>query len=74
MKVLGYCILHYGRPYLGYAVQSLLDQVDDILILYTDKPSQGFQSTIPCPDSEEDLQAEVMPFMDRITWGQGRVV
>jgi len=59
MKVLAFVILHTGKPYLRAAIESIIDQVDHIIILYTPKPSQGFQADIPCPDSRDELLNEV---------------
>lgn len=59
MKVLGNMILHQGKPYLRYAIEALKGQVDHIMIFYSEKPSQGFQTDIPCPDTREELIAEV---------------
>lgn len=70
-KILSYCILHYGRPYFKYAVEALYPQVDKIVILYTSKPSQGFQADIPCPDTREELYTDIQEFMDKIEWVDG---
>ena len=70
-RVLGFVILHYGKPYLRYAIESVYDQVDKIVILYTDRPSQGFSADIPCPDTREELRECVEPFMDKIQWVDG---
>ncbi len=59
MKVLGFLILHTGRPYLRAAVESILPQVDHLVILYCPTPSQGFQTDIPCPDARGELLDEV---------------
>lgn len=72
MKKLGFCILMYGAPYLKAAVASVYDQVDKIVILYTDQPSQGFGTDLPCPDTEQELMAQCNSFWDKITWVNGR--
>lgn len=58
-RILAFMILHQGRPYLRAAVESILPQVDNLIIFYSPKPSQGFQTNIPCPDTEEDLTREI---------------
>lgn len=68
---LAYCMCHYGMPYLASAVESLYDQVDHFVIMYTDKPSQGWHTTSACPDTEEELLNSVNPWMDKITWVSG---
>jgi hypothetical protein len=70
MKI-AYCILHQGKPYLKTAVEAIFPQVDLIYIFYSDKPSQGFSSNIPCPDTKEELLAEIKPFMSKIKWVDG---
>ena len=71
MKVLGEIILYYGAPFLSAAVESIYDQVDKIVILYSPKPSQGHSTTLQCPDTREDLMACVMEFKDKIMWVEG---
>lgn len=56
MKVLAYIPLHYGAEYLEAAIKSVLPCVDCVLILYTKKPSYGYDDEIECPDSEEALK------------------
>ncbi len=72
MSKLGFMILHYGAPYLGAAIESIYDQVDRIVILYTDRPSQGHITDIPCPDTEAELMKICNPFWDKITWVNSR--
>ena len=70
-KILGFCVLHYGIPYLAAAVEALYNQVDAIVILYTASPSQGFQTAFICPDTQEELMEAVKPFKDKIIWHEG---
>lgn len=72
MKILGELILHYAAPYLQAALESVSEQVDHIVILYAEKPSQGYQPNILCPDSREDLRKIAEPFGDKITWVDGQ--
>lgn len=71
MKILAYMILHQGRPYLAAAVEAIIDQVDYLIIFYSQKPSQGFQTEIPCPDTGAELMAEVAPWAHKIAWISG---
>lgn len=58
MKVIALTVLHYGKPYLAYAMQALVDFVDEYWVLYSPTPSHnGGQAALPCPDSENDLWA-----------------
>jgi hypothetical protein len=55
MKVIGYTALRYGADYLGYAIRSIIDQVDEHHILYATRPSHGHASDVPCPETEDQL-------------------
>lgn len=56
-KIISYTALHYGLPYLSYALRSIIDAVDEAHILYTDKPSHGSSTSLVCPDTEDELRA-----------------
>lgn len=71
-RKLAYMILHYGKPFLAAALEAICEQVDKIVILYTDQPSQGYMPEMKCPDSMDDLMRVCNPFWDKITWVQGR--
>ena len=51
-------VLHYGKEYLAWSIRSIQDCVDEIQILYSPRPSFSYQSSVPCPESEEELKAE----------------
>jgi len=55
MKIVAYCALHYGKPYLAYAIRSVIDAVSEFHVLYSDKPSHGYASIYTCPDTEDEL-------------------
>lgn len=55
MKTLAYIPLLYGKDYIQYAIRSVYSEVDAILILYTDKPSHGTGTGLPCPDTRDEL-------------------
>jgi hypothetical protein len=73
MKVLAYIPLHYGKDYLGKAIESVYPVVDEILILYTPTPSHGNGTSLPCPDTKEMLLKEVAAsdVDDKIIWWNG---
>ena len=62
LRTLAYIPLHYGKDYLKYVLMSIRDSVDDILILYTSRPSYGYASNISNPDTREELKAICKPF------------
>lgn len=79
-KRLAFLILHQGRPYLRYAVQAILPQVDKLMIFYSAKPSQGYQTDMECPDTREELREEAyaadqprtdFPHISKIEWREG---
>lgn len=55
MKTIAYSALHYGREYLGYAIKSVIDYVDEYWVLYSAIGSHGFLTNTPCPDTREEL-------------------
>lgn len=55
MKTVGYTALRYGADYLGYAIRSIINHIDEYHILYATKPSHGHPSELLCPDTEEEL-------------------
>lgn len=73
MKVLAYLPLLYGKDYLKHSLLSYYNDVDEILICYSPKPSHGHPSNLACPDSEQELInicAEV-DVDNKINWHKG---
>jgi len=68
MKVLAYYPIHYGAEYLNASIKSIDTLVDKIVILYTPSPSYGYQTDIPCPESEEELRAIAESSSSKIEW------
>lgn len=58
-KVLAYICLHYGADYIAKAIESVNDAVDEILIIYTAKPSHGTGTPLTCPDTKQELIDEI---------------
>lgn len=56
MKVHSLTILHYGKDYLSYALQSIYHLIDQLHIFYTPTPSHGHQVNISPIETKEDLQ------------------
>jgi len=73
MKIISYTALHYGREYLGYALKSVIDYVDEAWILYTDIGSHGFRTATPCPESRAELYTIASAVCgDKLRWVDGR--
>lgn len=70
MKIAAYTPLLYGKEYLRWAVQSVVDFVDRHIILYTAGPSYGHGTFLQCPDTEEELRACIEKF-DHVEWHTG---
>jgi hypothetical protein len=72
-KVLAYMPLHYGADYLKYAIESVYTAVDEILILYTERPSHGHATDMGCPDTRERLQSEAwsVDAENKVHWYNG---
>jgi hypothetical protein len=68
-KKLAFCILHYGKPYLKAALEAIVPQVDKVVILYTDTPSQGYTTDMTCPDTRDDLKNIADKF--KVAWVDG---
>lgn len=61
--------LHYGKEYLAWSVRSVQDAVDQLHVFYSAKPSYGFTSPLPCPDSREELLAAAQRFATKpVIW------
>lgn len=55
MKTIAYTALHYGREYLGWAIRSVIDAVDEYHVFYTAQGSHGTRSQAPCPEKRAEL-------------------
>jgi hypothetical protein len=68
MRVEGLMVLHYGLDYIGSALRSIYDQVDRINIVYTPHPSHGTPTSLPAPDSRENLRAAALAAGPKMQW------
>jgi hypothetical protein len=70
MRVACYCVLHYGRDYLPYAIQSVYDAVDRFFIVHTPHPSHGTRVDVPAIESEQELRDAALSYDPRgkIDW------
>lgn len=68
MKVLAFMPLHYGLEYLDACIRQIDPHVNEILILYSSKPSFGKRIEKECPDSGEEMRAIASKASDKITW------
>ena len=59
-KIVGQMICHYGVDFIAYALRSIAPFVDELFVFYTDIPSHGTPSPLPCPDSPEQMRAAIL--------------
>lgn len=72
MRVLGYMILQYGKEYLRESLLSVIDHVEQFVVLYTAIGSQGNRSEIQCPESREELYAICQEVLgEKLIWVDG---
>lgn len=57
MNVHSYSVVHYGKDFLSYALKSVIDSVEQAHVIYTPHPSHGHSTSVPCPETKEDIWA-----------------
>ncbi len=60
MKIVGLCILHYGKEYIGAALQGVYPVCDEIVISYTPQPSHGHSTEAKCPETWDEIYSEII--------------
>jgi hypothetical protein len=73
MKI-AYTALHYGSPYLEWAIRSVIDHVDQYYVLYSADGSHGTKAQLQLPesDSREALQKIAHDVAgDKLIWIDG---
>lgn len=72
-KVIAFTCLHYGKPYLAWAMRSLIDYVDEYVVIYSDVGSHGHRSEVSCPETRDELHAIAQQAAgDKLRWHEGR--
>jgi glycosyltransferase involved in cell wall biosynthesis len=72
MKVVGFTALHYGRDYLGWAIRSIIDHIDEYHVAYTAIGSHGHRTPTPCPETRDELYAIAQQAAgDKLHWHDG---
>lgn len=66
-RVVAYFAVHYGREWLGWAVNAVQSMVDEVIIYYTSQPSYAGVVRTPCPESENDLKSSIKDWFN-VTW------
>lgn len=57
MKVVAYTALLYGKDYLGWAIRSIIDHVQEYHAIYSSVGAHGHRTSIPCPETRDELFA-----------------
>jgi hypothetical protein len=70
MKVISYTIVHYGADYIGWALRSIYNLVDQAHVYYTPTPSHGHQTDTPPVESREQIQRAAFAYNpdNKIRW------
>lgn len=61
-KITALCIMHYGCEYLSAAIQAVYPVSDEIVLVYTARPSHGKDTNEPCPETMGDLYSEAKKY------------
>jgi hypothetical protein len=56
-KVIAYVALLYGKDYLAWSIRSVVDAIDELHVLYTPIGSHGHRTSVPCPETRDELYA-----------------
>lgn len=67
-KVIAYCPLHYGQEYLDVAIRAIDPFVEKIVILYSDQPSYGFNTSLKNPDVASTMAQIAHNASSKIQW------
>lgn len=72
MKVISYTALLYGSDYLYHAIRSVIDHVDEHVVLYSPVGSHGTRTALPCPDNRQQLyDLAALAAGDKLRWVDG---
>lgn len=72
MRVVAYSALLYGQDYLHHAIRSIIDDVDEYIVLYSPVGSHGHHTHVPCPDTKDELyEIASRAAGDKLTWYDG---
>jgi len=70
--IVGYTMLHYGKDYLAYALRSLAPYIDKHVIIYSEQPTFGSHTALPCPDTRDELKTIALDVLrDKLVWVEG---
>lgn len=70
-KIVAYTALLYGKCYLGAAIRSVIDHVDEYHVLYSPVGAHGHRTDVPCPDTREELLEIALSAGSKLRWHEG---
>ena len=69
MRTVSYTILHYGKDYLPYSLNSAYPFMDRLNVFFTPHPSHGHRVDIPPIETEDELLGTAMlAIPDKLEW------
>lgn len=72
-RVAAYIALHYGREFISWAIASIIDDVDELHVLYSPEGSHLTRTDTPCPETRAELyQLAAKAAGDKLRWTDGR--
>lgn len=72
--IAAYTALHYGSPYLAYAIRSVIADVDKYFVLYSAHGSHGARGNGGLPESESREALQLIAYQeagDKLVWIDG---
>lgn len=57
MNTIAYTALLYGKDYLGDAILSVINHIDQYHVIYSPEGAHGHRTDRPCPDTHDELYA-----------------
>jgi hypothetical protein len=68
-RVIAYSPIHYGKEYLKESLLSIIELVEKVVVIYSETPSYGHGTNVPCPESELELFDIAMAVCgDKLIW------
>lgn len=71
-KAISLTVALYGSDYMEWGLRSIRDSVDECWVLYTNQPSFGHGTQLPCPDTREMMyDCAVKGAGSKLRWFEG---
>lgn len=70
-RVVAVTALHYGREYLSWAIHSILDDIDELYVLYSPEGSHLTRTAERCPETRDELYTLAATAGNKLHWIEG---